>query len=118
MNQVGAGPGLTAPTTVSQRQVMEAALASAGLTAADVDLVEGHGTGTALGDAVEVRAVAAAYGAHRPPGSPVLLGSLKSNIGHTQMPGGLGGVLKAALAMRHGLAPARCTPRLRSRRST
>jgi acyl transferase domain-containing protein len=105
VNQVGAGPGLTAPTTVSQRQVMEAALASAGLTAADVDLVEGHGTGTALGDAVEVRAVAAAYGAHRPPGSPVLLGSLKSNIGHTQMPGGLGGVLKAALAMRHGLAP-------------
>jgi acyl transferase domain-containing protein len=105
VNQVGAGPGLMMPTTVSQRQVMESALTAAGLAATDIDMVEGHGTGTALGDAVEVQAVGAAYGAHRPADSPVLLGSLKSNIGHTQVPGGLGGILKAALAMRHGVLP-------------
>jgi acyl transferase domain-containing protein len=105
VNHAGAGPGLAMPTAVSQRQVIEAALASAGLSATDIDVVEGHGTGTALGDAVEVHALAAAYGARRPAGQPLLLGSIKSNLGHTQMPGGLAGILKTAQAMRHGVVP-------------
>ncbi|MFE4628381.1 beta-ketoacyl synthase N-terminal-like domain-containing protein [Streptomyces mirabilis] len=105
INQVGAGPGLTLPSTASQRQVIESALESAGLAPADVDVVEGHGTGTPLGDAVEVRALAAAYSAGRPGDRPLLLGSVKSNIGHTQAPGGIAGILKTALAMRHGVVP-------------
>ncbi|SER36151.1 candicidin polyketide synthase FscE [Lentzea xinjiangensis] len=105
VNHVGGGPGLALPATAPQVQVIEAALADAGLTAEDVDVVEGHGTGTPLGDAVEVTALSRAYGAHRPADRPLWLGSLKSNLGHTQAAGGLGGLLKMAMAMRHGVIP-------------
>ncbi|MBH5338033.1 SDR family NAD(P)-dependent oxidoreductase [Streptomyces pactum] len=105
VNQDGASNGLTAPSGPAQERVIRQALGTAGLTAADVDAVEAHGTGTTLGDPIEARALLATYGRDRPADRPLWLGSLKSNIGHTQWAAGVGGVIKMVQALRHGLLP-------------
>nr|WP_255342605.1 type I polyketide synthase [Nocardia sp. CNY236] len=105
INQDGASNGLTAPNGPAQQRVIRAALADAGLAPADVDVVEGHGTGTKLGDPIEADALLATYGRDRPADRPLRLGSVKSNIGHTQAASGVAGIIKMVQAMRHHLLP-------------
>ncbi len=105
VNQDGASNGLTAPNGPSQQRVIRAALANARLSSSDVDAVEAHGTGTALGDPIEAQALLATYGRDRTEDRPLWLGSVKSNIGHSQSAAGVAGIIKMVLAMRHGVLP-------------
>ncbi|MCG8922452.1 type I polyketide synthase [Lentzea sp. CC55] len=103
VNQDGASNGLTAPSGPSQQRVIRQALKNARLSTSDVDFVEAHGTGTRLGDPIEAQALLATYGQDRD--VPLYLGSIKSNIGHSQAAAGVAGIIKVVEAMRHGVLP-------------
>ncbi len=105
VNQDGASPGLTVPNGEAQERVIQAALARAGMQPGDVDYLEAHGTGTPVGDPIEANAAASAYGPGRPADRPLLVGSVKTNIGHLESAAGVAGFMKAVLALKHGLIP-------------
>ncbi|HEX9307515.1 MAG TPA: SDR family NAD(P)-dependent oxidoreductase, partial [Anaeromyxobacter sp.] len=105
VNHDGASSGITAPNGTSQQKVLRTALEDAGLRPADVDFVECHGTGTSLGDPIEVQALAAVYGEGRGPDAPLLLGAVKTNIGHLEAGAGLAGVAKVTASLLHDALP-------------
>ncbi|MGY5046318.1 SDR family NAD(P)-dependent oxidoreductase [Streptomyces sp. 900105755] len=106
VNQDGRSQGLSAPNGPAQEQVIRRALELSGLEPADIDYVEAHGTGTTLGDPIEANALAQVFGASRPRHRPLYLGSLKSNLGHTQAASGIAGLIKVVQSLRYGILPA------------
>jgi acyl transferase domain-containing protein/SAM-dependent methyltransferase len=104
-NQDGRSSGMTAPNGVAQEAVIRAALADAGIAPHQVGYVEAHGTGTALGDPIEVQALGAALGQGRGADRPLLIGSLKTNLGHLEAAAGVASLIKTALALHHGEVP-------------
>jgi acyl transferase domain-containing protein/NADPH:quinone reductase-like Zn-dependent oxidoreductase/NADP-dependent 3-hydroxy acid dehydrogenase YdfG/acyl carrier protein len=106
LGQDGASDVLSAPSGPAQQRVIQQALLDASLSAGDVDVVEAHGTGTRIGDPIEAGALQATYGKAHSVARPLLIGSVKSNIGHTQYAAGVAGVIKIVQSIRNGVAPA------------
>ena len=105
VNQDGATNGITAPNGPSQEKVISMALKRAGIKAEDISFVETHGTGTALGDPIEVEAMAAVLGKTTTQ-TPCYLGAVKTNIGHLEGAAGIAGIIKAVLCIQQGFIPA------------
>ncbi len=103
VNHNGRGAPIVVPSAEAQQRLIERTIAAAGICPADVDVIEGHGTGTPLGDPMELQALQNTYGAARPAEDPVLLGSVKSNAGHAQAASGILGLIKVLLCGRHGV---------------
>ena len=111
VNQDGRSNGLTAPNRQAQQALVEAALADAGVRPDEIDYVECHGTGTALGDPIEISALHSVFAGACRFGRPLHLGAVKANIGHAETAAGMVGLIKTALALHSGVIPG--TPGLR-----
>ena len=99
INQDGRSSGMTAPNGPSQEMVLRHAFANAGVAPSQVGYVETHGTGTSLGDPIELQALGAVLGVDRSPANPVLIGSVKTNVGHLESAAGITGLIKVVLAL-------------------
>ena len=106
INMDGRKSGLTVPNPKAQAALMEQAYRQAGIDPAEIDYLEAHGTGTAVGDPIEAQAIGNALGKRRPPNSPLLIGSVKSNIGHLETASGVAGLVKALYCIQHRMVPA------------
>ncbi|MGE3909405.1 MAG: type I polyketide synthase [Chloroflexota bacterium] len=106
VNQDGFSSGLTVPNGVAQQAMLREALTNARVNPTDVGYVEAHGTGTSLGDPIEANALGAVLGAGRRPEDALLIGSVKTNIGHLEAAAGIAGLIKVALALKHAQVPA------------
>ncbi|WP_239334512.1 type I polyketide synthase [Frankia sp. CiP3] len=103
----GRGGGfVTAPSVDSQAEMLRTAYRNAGVEPRDIDYIEAHGTGTVMGDQIELTAIAEVLGDGRPSDQPCVLGSAKSNIGHTEGAAGMVGLIKVALSLHHRTIPA------------
>ncbi|ORC09206.1 polyketide synthase [Mycobacterium persicum] len=105
VNQDGRSNGLMAPNPAAQMAVLRAAYTNAGMQPNEVDFVEAHGTGTLLGDPIEARALGTVLGRGRPEDAPLLIGAVKTNLGHTEAAAGIAGFIKTVLAVQHGRIP-------------
>ncbi|MBC9909406.1 type I polyketide synthase [Chitinophaga varians] len=105
VNHDGQSNGLTAPNGIAQQQVIRKALQRAGVAPHTIQYVEAHGTGTKLGDPVEAQALHAAYGQSRAADNPLLLGAVKSNIGHLEAAAGIAGLIKTVLSLQQRQLP-------------
>jgi acyl transferase domain-containing protein len=105
VNHDGRTNSLMAPRASSQQSLLQAAYRAAGVDASEVDYIEAHAIGTPIGDAMEARALAAVMQMRAVEAEPCLIGSMKANIGHLEAASGIAGVIKTALALRHGQIP-------------
>ena len=103
VNSDGRSNGLTAPNRWSQQQVVAEAYEEAGVRPEEISFIEAHGTGTVLGDMIEVKALGELHGVERP--APCGIGSIKGNLGHTEGASGIAGLIKVALSLHHGVVP-------------
>jgi len=106
LGQDGSSQSLSTPSGPAQQRVIRRALSDADLNASDIDVVEAHGTGTVVGDPIEAVALQATYGKDHSSSHPILVGSIKSNIGHSQYAAGVAGVIKTVQSIRNGVVPA------------
>lgn len=106
INTDGRKSGLTVPSHEAQAALLAESYAQAGIAPSDIDYIEAHGTGTAVGDPIETRALGEALGQKRPKGRPLLIGSVKSNLGHLEAASGVAGLVKALYCLRHRAVPA------------
>src|SRR5215813_1325237 len=105
VNQDGPSGGLTVPSGPSQEAVIRQALANGGVEPSQISYIEAHGTGTALGDPIEVGALGTVFGRERPQYAPLVIGSVKTNFGHLEAAAGIAGLIKTVLALQHGEIP-------------
>ncbi|RKN02898.1 amino acid adenylation domain-containing protein [Aquimarina sp. BL5] len=105
VNQDGQSQGFTAPSGNAQQQVIQKALLDAGILPSDIDYIEAHGTGTTLGDTIEIDALHQVFHKFRNGSGPLLVGSVKTNIGHTESAAGIAGLIKVILALQKKQLP-------------
>jgi acyl transferase domain-containing protein/acyl carrier protein len=120
VNQDGPSSGITVPNGLAQEALIREALERSGLAPSDIDYVEAHGTATPLGDPIELEALGAVFGEGRDPDRPLVVGSVKTNLGHTEAAAGVAGLVKVLLALRHRRIPPHLhhrelTPRISAR---
>jgi hypothetical protein len=105
VNQDGASSGLTVPNGRAQAAVISEALRAAGMSAHQIGYIEAHGTGTRLGDPIELEAIVNVLGSGRTPANPLRVGSVKTNIGHLESASGVAGLIKVILSLKHEAIP-------------